>query len=285
MALSEAGELFPLPKMIVFCAFTFDPEAAKDIDDDQGRHALKAQMNTDLLTDDLKKARASNQSFWLMGQPEVEVRQAQTGMYEVEVHGFDYFDTAKGELSRAARAASPCGRSTPTTTTAACSPARSSSRWPAKDGWDKLKKNLKAEIDEDLLEKRSTARCPCRSRPASIKRIAVKIVDDRGIESLKVMRTGATDMLITRLKLKNWRNFREVEIRSDRGVPDRRQCVRQVEPARCVPLPAHGCSERRRWSAEGAEGAGGMTKLRSLACPQGTRKSNRGRAGETRLRC
>jgi adenine-specific DNA-methyltransferase len=31
-ALNEAGNLFPLPKMIVFCAFTFDPEAAKDID-------------------------------------------------------------------------------------------------------------------------------------------------------------------------------------------------------------------------------------------------------------
>ena len=31
-ALEEAGNLFPLPKMIVFCAFAFDPEAAKDID-------------------------------------------------------------------------------------------------------------------------------------------------------------------------------------------------------------------------------------------------------------
>lgn len=67
-AIGEAGELFPRPKMIVFCAFTFDPEAAKDIDAFQGITALKAQMNTDLLTEDLKKARSSNQSFWLMGQ-------------------------------------------------------------------------------------------------------------------------------------------------------------------------------------------------------------------------
>lgn len=69
MALREAGELFPRPKMIVYCAFTFDPEAAKDIDNLKGITALKAQMNTDLLTEDLKKARASNQSFWLMGSP------------------------------------------------------------------------------------------------------------------------------------------------------------------------------------------------------------------------
>ena len=45
--------------MIVFCAFTFDPEAAKDIDEMNwpGVTLLKAQMNTDLLTEDLKKAR------------------------------------------------------------------------------------------------------------------------------------------------------------------------------------------------------------------------------------
>jgi adenine-specific DNA-methyltransferase len=35
---------------------------------------LKAQMNPDLLTDDLKKKRASNESFWLVGQPDVALR-------------------------------------------------------------------------------------------------------------------------------------------------------------------------------------------------------------------
>ncbi|MFA6900991.1 MAG: site-specific DNA-methyltransferase [Desulfurivibrionaceae bacterium] len=56
IAMREAGELFPLPKMLVFCAFIFDPEAAKDIDNIKGITALKVQMNTDLLTTDLKKA-------------------------------------------------------------------------------------------------------------------------------------------------------------------------------------------------------------------------------------
>ncbi|MBC7618660.1 MAG: site-specific DNA-methyltransferase, partial [Candidatus Saccharibacteria bacterium] len=55
-ALGEAADLFPRPKMIVFCAFAFDPEAAKDNDALKGITALKAQMNTDLLTEDLKKA-------------------------------------------------------------------------------------------------------------------------------------------------------------------------------------------------------------------------------------
>ncbi len=51
IAMREAGDLFPLPKLLVFCAFTFDPEAAKDIDNIKGITALKAQMNTDLLTE------------------------------------------------------------------------------------------------------------------------------------------------------------------------------------------------------------------------------------------
>ena len=46
-------------------AFQFDPEASKDIDETNwpGVTLLKAQMNADLLTEDLKKKRASNGEF------------------------------------------------------------------------------------------------------------------------------------------------------------------------------------------------------------------------------
>ena len=40
---------------------------------------LKAQMNADLLTDDLKKKRASNESFWLIGQPDVRLERIAKG--------------------------------------------------------------------------------------------------------------------------------------------------------------------------------------------------------------
>ncbi len=55
-----------------------------------------------------------------------------------------------------------------------------------KDGWSKLAKNLKAEIDEELIEAyRGTSSLPFEA--GANKRAAVKIVDDRGIESLKIM--------------------------------------------------------------------------------------------------
>jgi len=97
-AMQDAYALLPRPRFLLFCAFTFDPEAAKDIDQMTVPEMtfLKAQMNTDLLTEDLKKQRASNQSFWLMGQPDVELRRREDGRWEVEVHGFDYFDPREG---------------------------------------------------------------------------------------------------------------------------------------------------------------------------------------------
>jgi adenine-specific DNA-methyltransferase len=102
LALGEAETLRPKPKMVVFAAFQFDPEAAKDIDETNwpGVTLLKVQMNADLLTEDLKKKRASNESFWLIGQPDVDLvkveKGADKGKYRVNVNGFDYYNTQTG---------------------------------------------------------------------------------------------------------------------------------------------------------------------------------------------
>ncbi len=186
-ALNEAGSLFPLPKMIVFCAFTFDPEAAKDIDGLKGITALKAQMNTDLLTEDLKKAKSSNQSFWLMGQPEVEVRALKDGRYEVEVHGFDYFDTVKGELVSGGKSKIAVWSLDTDYDERSVFPRQVFFPMAGKgEGWEKLKKNIRAELDESRLDKfHGTVSLPFEA--GDNRKIAVKIVDDRGIESLKVM--------------------------------------------------------------------------------------------------
>jgi len=186
-ALNEAGNLFPLPKMVVFCAFTFDPEAAKDIDAIKGITALKAQMNTDLLTEDLKKARSSNQSFWLMGQPDVEVRQLKDGRFEVEVHGFDYFDTAKGELVSGGKSKIAMWSLDTDYDERSLFPHQVFFPMAGKgEGWEKLKKNIRAELDESRLHKfHGTVSLPFEA--GDNRKIAVKIVDDRGIESLKVI--------------------------------------------------------------------------------------------------
>jgi len=187
MAIREAGELFPRPRMIVFCSFAFDPEAAKDIDATKGVVALKAQMNTDLLTEDLKKARSSNQSFWLMGQPDVGVRTRKDGRYEVEVFGFDYFDTITGELvSGGKKKIAAWSLDTDYDERSVFPRQVFFPMAGAKDGWRKLRKDIRAELDEDALEAlHGTVSLPFEA--GENRKVAVKIVDDRGIESLKVM--------------------------------------------------------------------------------------------------
>ena len=189
LALTEAETLRPSPKFILFCAFTFDPEAAKDIDEVNwpGVTLLKAQMNTDLLTEDLKKGRSSNQSFWLMGQPDVDLRKRKDGLWEVQVNGFDYFDTRKGDLvSGGTKQIAMWSLDVDYDNRSLMPHQVFFPMADAKGGWNRLRKTVRAELDEDLLEQfHGTVSLPFEA--GDNRRIAVKIVDDRGIESLKIM--------------------------------------------------------------------------------------------------
>jgi adenine-specific DNA-methyltransferase len=186
MAWEEARTLHPKPEILVFAAFQFDPEAAKD-----------------LLTDDLKKKRSSNQSFWLVGRPDVEIRPAKKSdvgaglappalksgadLYVAEVRGFDYFNTRTGAIES--------GDTAKIAMWLLDTDYDGRSLYPRQvffpladddEGWAKLARNLKAEIDLDLIEQyRGTVSLPFAL--GEHKRVAVKVIDDRGIESLKVL--------------------------------------------------------------------------------------------------
>jgi hypothetical protein len=69
---------FEIPTVSLHVHERIDPEASKDIDELNwpGVTTLKAQMNADLQTEDLKKKRTSNESFWLIGQPDVVLRRS-----------------------------------------------------------------------------------------------------------------------------------------------------------------------------------------------------------------
>jgi len=192
-AVQEAQNLVPRPKLVLFAAFQFDPEAAKDIDETKwpGVTLLKAQMNADLLTEDLKKKRSSNESFWLIGQPDVAVERIgqgdDKGKYRVSVHGFDYYNTKTGDLES--------GGPDKIAVWLLDTDYDGRSLYPRQvffplagddEGWARLARNLKAGIDTELIEAyRGTVSLPFAAGPH--RRSAVKIVDDRGIESLKVL--------------------------------------------------------------------------------------------------
>lgn len=189
-ALTEAEELHPKPQLIIFAAFQFDPEASKDIDEAKwpGVTILKAQMNTDLMTEDLKKKRSSNQSFWLIGQPDVELISLPDNKYQVRVNGFDYYNVKTGAVDQGTSARIAMWMLDTDYDGLVIEPEQVFFPLGGKNGgWTKLAKTLKAEINPDVIETYAGTE----SLPFEVKEsrnIAVKIIDDRGIESLKIIK-------------------------------------------------------------------------------------------------
>jgi adenine-specific DNA-methyltransferase len=192
LAIDEARYL--KPDILLFCAFQFDDEAAKDIDETPeklvGFKLLKAQMNMDLQTDDLKKKVNTNQSFWLIGQPDVRLHEIKDGEdkgeVQVEVLGFDYYNPRTGSIES--------GGKKNIAMWLLDTDYNSRSLFPKQvffpisgsgEGWDRLAKNLKSEIDEEKMDAyNGTISLPF--IPGKV--VAVKIIDDRGIESLKIIK-------------------------------------------------------------------------------------------------
>jgi len=190
LAITEAQKLIPKPELIIFASLQFDPEAAKDIDELQwpGVQVLKVHVNADLLTSDLKKKKASNESFWLMGQPDVDLKKQNDGKHVIEVKGFDYYNTKTGEIES--------GDSSKIAMWMLDTDYDERSLYPQQvffpksnvsEWWLKLAKSLKSEVDEQLIEHYSgTKSLPFLAGPN--KQVAVKIIDDRGIESLRIIK-------------------------------------------------------------------------------------------------
>lgn len=187
-AIDEARRIKEKPDFVIFAAFHFDPEAAKDIDQIEwkGVTILKAQMSVDLLTSDLRKKRSSNQSYWLIGQPDVEVKKLKDGRYTVKINGFDYYNPVTGKIeSKGTKQIAMWLLDTDYDERSIMPEQVFFPEGDEKRDWTRLAKALKTEVNEEALEKFSGVE----SLPFTVgehKKIAVKIIDNRGIESFVI---------------------------------------------------------------------------------------------------
>lgn len=187
-AIKEARSLKSKPHFVFFAAFHFDPEAAKDVDQINwpGVKILKAQMSVDLLTKDLRKNRSSSHSYWLIGQPDVEVNKMKDGKFKVKVNGFDYYNPLTGEIeSKGTKHIAMWFLDTDYDERSLYPDQIFFPEGDLKRDWSRLAKALNGEVNEDLLDKFSGVE----SIPFTLeenKKIAVKIIDTRGIESLVI---------------------------------------------------------------------------------------------------
>ena len=148
-------------------------------------------MNADLFTDDLKKKRSGSDSFWLIGQPDVDIKTIakgeDKGKYQVEVLGFDYYNPKTGNVDSGGKGNIAMWLLDTNYDDRSLFPTQVFFPMAgAKDSWSRLARNLKAEINEEKIEAfKGTVSLPFEKGDNA--KIAVKIIDDRGIESLRVI--------------------------------------------------------------------------------------------------
>lgn len=164
----------------LFLAMAFDPVAKSIIDKTDG--ALSALINNDVLISDLK-SKSTDQPFSMVGEPDISITSSKKD-HTVEVLGYDYYDPSNdkvitGDPSNIAMWMLDTDYDGRTLRV-------KQFFFPARlDLWKSIERTLRGEVNADMLEKYSgTKSIPFET--GNNKRIAVKIIDNDGNESLVV---------------------------------------------------------------------------------------------------
>jgi adenine-specific DNA-methyltransferase len=187
---------------LVFAGFAFDSGAQDKIQEANENEASGITVHLclirpDVLTEGLKRnekgksktAQASQQIFTVFGQPRTRLEDAEDGEIIVHMEGVDVYDPVKNELidTKANKVAAWfLDTNYDGKTFCICQ-----AFFPDKDAWGKLAKALKEDNSDDgsrfaevLANMSGQSSLPF--RPGKYKRVAVKVIDPRGNEVLRV---------------------------------------------------------------------------------------------------
>jgi len=169
--------------LLVVLGFAFDPHISEDVKQYGTLKILPARINPDLMMGDLLKKTRNANLFTVFGEPDIDITR-QDDKIKITLKGVDIFDPTTGEIRSSSTDDIACwfvdddynGESFF---------ARQAYFCGMGDPYDKLKRALRAEIDEDawsMLYK--TESYPFEAAKGS--KIAVKVINDYGDEALKV---------------------------------------------------------------------------------------------------
>ena len=170
---------------LVVCGFAFDPHVAEEVKRYGNLAMLPAKMNPDLVMGDelLKKTGAGN-LFMVFGEPDVEIKKRKNGQIMVEIKGVDVYDPTTGQIRSASTEDIACWF-IDTNYNGESFFVRHAYFTGAEEPYDKLKRTLRAEIDEAAWRSLySTVSRPF-DKPETGK-FAVKVINHYGDEVLKV---------------------------------------------------------------------------------------------------
>ena len=170
---------------LVFAGFSFDGTAQADIQAGQDEEVRihMAHINPDVTMGDLLKETPSSQLFTVFGAPRTDIEMTENGEYVVKMEGVDIYNPVENTVSSAGgdKVAAWFLDSDYDGRTFCITQAF----FPDKKVWDKIARALKGVIDTERFEKFSgTESFPF---PAGEhQRVAVKVIDPRGNEVMKV---------------------------------------------------------------------------------------------------
>ncbi|NUN92891.1 MAG: site-specific DNA-methyltransferase [Verrucomicrobiae bacterium] len=172
---------------LVFAAFSFDGAAQALIqeDPDPKLRIHMAQIRPDVNMGDLLKTTVSSQLFTVSGSPRTSVKRGKEGQFTVTMEGVDIYDPVTNAV-RSTGAEKVAAWFLDSDYDGRCF-CVCQAFFPDKSAWEKLGKALGGTLDEDAFAKLSgTISLPFPE--GEHKRIAVKVIDPRGNEVLRVHR-------------------------------------------------------------------------------------------------
>jgi len=165
----------------------FDPHVNEEAKQYGKLTVLMARINPDLtMGDELLKKTGAGNLFMVFGEPDIEVSRLGDGKYVVEVRGVDVYDPTTGQIRSHSTDDIACWFLDSDYNEESFF-VRHAYFTGAQEPYDKLKRALKAQIDEGAW----SALYSTRSRPfdpPSTGKIAVKVINHYGDEVLKVYR-------------------------------------------------------------------------------------------------
>ncbi|NLF69337.1 MAG: site-specific DNA-methyltransferase [Candidatus Anammoximicrobium sp.] len=170
--------------VLIVCGFAFDPHVSEEAKRYGNLTVLPTRMNPDLTMGDLLKKTGSGNLFMVFGEPDLEMTHQKDGRIVVELRGLDIFDPTTGEIRSSSTDDIACWF-IDTDYNGESFFVRHAYFTGADEPYDKLKRALRAEIDEVAWSALYSTTSRPFDRPETGK-LAVKVINHYGDEVLKV---------------------------------------------------------------------------------------------------
>ena len=175
--------------LLVVCGFAFDPHVSEEAKRYGKLNIFLTRMNPDLaMGDELLKTTGTGNLFMVFGEPDVNIKKQKDGKVVVEIKGVDVYDPTTGQIRSNSTDDIACWF-IDTDYNEESFFVRHAYFTGAEEPYEKLKRALRAEIDEAAWSSLySTTSRPF--DPPKTGRIAIKVINHYGDEVLKVYEVG-----------------------------------------------------------------------------------------------